>query len=378
MKQSNLTIAVIILAFPAQTLIGQVSSFPYSQDFTSDPLGGDWTVNKTGLVSNHWTHSAADGNPDGCLKLTSYVTSAGDQNYLDLALNTSDITFAGDEILSYEIFRETGALGNATVVVQHDASGSFVDIAASSYSVNDLTATTWTPKAVSLPSEMQNKTDVKIRLKISGSDLATFNNLRFDNASVSGGVLPVQMISFAAVANGFDVNLRWSTATEVNNYGFEIERRNVRTGQQRWSVVGFARGAGTSTSPRDYSYTDASLSPGRYAYRIRQIDRDGGSSYVSVTEVEVSVMPKVFALEPNYPNPFNPSTEIRFHIPRAQLVVLNVYDLLGQQVAALVNDYKQPGTYTTSFDGSYLPSGVYFYRLRAGEFNQSRTFILQK
>lgn len=377
MKPSCLAIGLIILTFPAHALIGQVSSFPYSQDFTSSPLGAVWTVSKAGLVSIDWTHSATDGNSGGCLKLTGYAIALGEENYLDVALNTTGITFTGSETYSYEIFRETGASGNATIVVQQNASGSFVDIASSSYSVNDLAATTWTSKAVSLPAEMQGKSNVTIRLKISGSLGLTFNNLRFDNASVSGGALPVQMVSFTAVASGSDAHLRWSTATEVNNHGFAVERRSLGVGEQRWSMVGFVRGAGTSTSPHDYSYVDAYLTPGRYAYRIKQIDNGGAFQYHGGAELEI-LPPSAFALEQNYPNPFNPSTEIRFHVAHAQLVVLAIYNLVGQQVATVVNEYLQPGTYTASFDASRLASGVYLYRLQAGESIQSRKLIFQK
>ena len=120
------------------------------------------------------------------------------------------------------------------------------------------------------------------------------------------------MVSFNAVANRLDANLRWSTATETHNYGFEIERRAVdgspSTGSG-WSNVGFVRGSGTSTSPRDYSYVDAGLAPGRYAYRIKQIDNDGTFTYAASAEGIVGEAAKVFALEPNYPNPVQPVNE---------------------------------------------------------------------
>ncbi|GJQ19925.1 MAG: hypothetical protein HBSIN02_02800 [Bacteroidia bacterium] len=185
--------------------------------------------------------------------------------------------------------------------------------------------------------------------------------------------LPVQLTNFAAVAGRSGVDLTWSTATEVNNYGFEIERRVVQgsrfqvQGNETWTVVGFVRGAGTSTAPQEYSYSDFGLDPGRYAYRIKQIDFAGTYTYYSAAEVEVVGMPKELALEPNYPNPFNPSTNISFTVPQDGPAVLKVFNMLGQEVATLFNEEAVAGRlYKATFDASSLPTGVYVSRLEFG------------
>lgn len=178
--------------------------------------------------------------------------------------------------------------------------------------------------------------------------------------------LPVQLTNFAAVAGRSGVDLTWSTATEVNNYGFEIERRAVQ-GNDEWTVVGFVRGAGTSTAPQEYSYSDFGLDAGRYAYRIKQIDFGGAYTYYSAAEVEVGAMPNELALEPNYPNPFNPSTNISFTVPQDGPAVLKVFNMLGQEVATLFNEEAVAGRlYKATFDASSLPTGVYVSRLEFG------------
>lgn len=191
--------------------------------------------------------------------------------------------------------------------------------------------------------------------------------------SWSDSPLPVQLTNFAAVASRSGVDLTWSTATEVNNYGFEIERRVVQgsrfqvQGNETWTVVGFVRGAGTSTARQEYSYSDFGLDPGRYAYRIKQIDFAGTYTYYSAAEVEVVGMPKELALEPNYPNPFNPSTNISFTVPQDGPAVLKVFNMLGQEVATLFNEEAVAGRlYKATFDASSLPTGVYVSRLEFG------------
>jgi hypothetical protein len=202
---------------------------------------------------------------------------------------------------------------------------------------------------------------------------AEFDQFRFDTSSSSS--LPVQLTSFTAAANRLDAVLRWSTATETNNYGFEIERRSV--GSNQYQKVGFVAGAGTSTSPREYSYVDARLAPGRYAYRIKQIDNDGSFAYYSAAELEIGAAAKVFALEPNYPNPFNPETMIEFTLPGDGRAVLKIYNTLGQEVATLFNEDATAGRiYQARFDGSSLPSGVYFYTLSHGGQQQVRKLLL--
>jgi len=169
--------------------------------------------------------------------------------------------------------------------------------------------------------------------------------------------------------------LHWSTATEVNNYGFEIERRQAG----RWENVGFVPGAGTSSSPRDYSYTDINLSPGRYAYRIKQVDKDRTFSYQGSAEVEVGLAAKKFELASNYPNPFNPATTMEFTLGEDGRALLRVYNMLGQTVITLFDGNAQAGkVYQVKFDASRLPSGLYFATLESGNQRTMQKMVLMK
>ena len=136
------------------------------------------------------------------------------------------------------------------------------------------------------------------------------------------------------------------------------------------------KGSGTSNSAHSYSYTDASVSSGTYAYRLKQIDNNGTYKYSSEAEVTVSV-PKVFALNQNYPNQFNPTTTITFTLAQDGFTTLKVYNILGKEVATLANGEMKAGVANTvSFNASKLSSGVYFYRLQAGSFTEIKKLLL--
>jgi hypothetical protein len=199
-------------------------------------------------------------------------------------------------------------------------------------------------------------------------------------ASDPAVALPVEMTSFTATSSANNAILNWKTATEVNNYGFEIERRSVASVNSKsveWTKIGFITGNGTSNSAHNYSYADASVSSGTYAYRLKQIDHDGTYKYSSEAEVSIQV-PNTFALNQNFPNPFNPTTTIAYTIPEQGMVSLIVYDVLGRQVGTLINEYKSAGSYTVSLDASKLSSGVYFYCLQSGSFIQKKKMVLLK
>ncbi len=187
---------------------------------------------------------------------------------------------------------------------------------------------------------------------------------------------PVELTSFNAGVNGNQISLKWQTATETNNKGFEVERRALNL-SEGWENIGFVKGSGTTTVPKLYSFTDNSLLPGKYSYRLKQIDFDGTSAYSKEVEVDVKV-PSTFSLLQNYPNPFNPATNIEYQIPDREFVTLKIYDVLGNEVAALVNEEKPAGNYAVKFNGINLSSGVYFYRLKAGSYTSTKKLILMK
>ena len=214
----------------------------------------------------------------------------------------------------------------------------------------------------------------------SGADVAALwvgdasgtKKLFFDKLSA---IIPVELTSFTANVAVNSVILNWTTATETNNSGFTVERSQS---ESEWIEIGFVPGFGTTTEQRSYSYTDAGLSSGTYFYRIKQIDYNGTFTYYELgSSVEV-LTPTVFALEQNYPNPFNPMTKIEYSIANQGNVQLVVFNSIGEEVGILVNEMQQPGRYSVSFDASNLSSGVYFYKLVAGEFVSIKKMLLLK
>jgi hypothetical protein len=171
-----------------------------------------------------------------------------------------------------------------------------------------------------------------------------------------------------------EVELKWTTATETNNRGFEIER--MSTGGQ-FEKIGYVAGFGTTTEPKAYSFVDTRLETGRYTYRLKQIDLDGTYKYSQELNVDVEV-PIEYVLEQNYPNPFNPSTTIKYSILEDGFVKLAVYNMLGEEIISLVNNVQKAGRYEVTFDASNLASGVYLYRLEAQKFISIKKMILIK
>ena len=176
---------------------------------------------------------------------------------------------------------------------------------------------------------------------------------------------------------GSSVKLNWRTQTEVNNFGFEVERCALSAEHQTWEKIGFVNGNGNSNSPKNYTFEDNGLLPGKYSYRLKQIDNDGQFEYSKNIEVDFN-SPKKFELTQNYPNPFNPITTISWEIPTDGLVTLKIYDILGKEIYTIADEYQQAGSYQRNFDGSSLSSGMYFFTLQSGSFVQTRKMILMK
>ena len=196
----------------------------------------------------------------------------------------------------------------------------------------------------------------------------------------SDAPLPVELTSFTATPSNSSIILVWKTATEVNNYGFEVQRRVVSSSQalaSSWGKIGFVQGNSTSNAPHEYGFTDPKLSSGSFAYRLKQVDNNGAFKYSQETEVTIEA-PKVFALSQNYPNPFNPSTMISFDLPTKSFVSLKIFDLLGREVATIVSEEMSTGSHVKQWNAENCPSGVYFYRLQAGSLTETKRMILMK
>ena len=215
-----------------------------------------------------------------------------------------------------------------------------------------------------------NGTDTLVNYKIDGKQ----------RTNVSTDATPVELVSFTASTDKNNIILNWKTATELNNSGFNIERgsNNNSDNDIIFNQIGFVRGAGNSTSPINYSYSDKLNKTGTYYYRLKQIDNNGTFKLSSPIEVNFNSQIVYFTLDQNYPNPFNPSTTIAYSLPEASNVKLSVYNSLGQQVKIVENIYKNAGSYKVTFNADELNSGIYFYKIEAGQFSQIRKMILVK
>lgn len=231
---------------------------------------------------------------------------------------------------------------------------------------------------------------VKIRIRTSG--FVTIGNY---NVTITGSgpfgvpvhkrtvqlvveeVIPVELVSFSAVSDKNNVTLNWTTAAEINNRGFEIERSLKNSEVLNWVTIDFIDGKGTTSNTTNYSFTDRNVDAGVYVYRLRQLDYDGSFEYSQKVEVEIS-LPLHYSLEQNYPNPFNPTTTINYSIPQAGDVRIILYDVLGNQVKTLTDTQHDAGKYEILFDASGLSSGVYYYRIQSGEFTSTKKLILMK
>lgn len=216
-------------------------------------------------------------------------------------------------------------------------------------------------------------------------DVTTGADICADNVTIQGtytgigtlcnGPLPVELSLFTATLIKNEINLFWKTETEVDNFGFDVERK---MDEKEWIKISFIQGHGNSNSPKEYSYTDKELFAGgsKFQYRLKQIDSDGSFEYSDIVEVEVA--PDQYELSQNYPNPFNPSTTIQFSLPKQTQLKINLYNMLGEQVAILADGMYESGYHKVTFNASGLPSGTYLYQLESNEFVQVKKMILLK
>ncbi|HLP14697.1 MAG TPA: T9SS type A sorting domain-containing protein [Bacteroidota bacterium] len=195
----------------------------------------------------------------------------------------------------------------------------------------------------------------------------------------SSSPLPVEMTSLEAVVKCGNVELMWSTATEMNNFGFDVERSEKTQGNNgQWRKIGFIEGHGTTNARQVYRYVDASVA-GTVSYRLKQIDRDGNFEFSKEVEVTTAGAPMMFALSQNYPNPFNPTTTISFTVPVSGRATLKILNILGQEVATLFDGEAQSGIFNqVRFNASGFASGIYFSRLEYDGNVQLRHMTLVK
>jgi hypothetical protein len=378
----NLFYILLAVVFVGATAFAAVSSFPYSTTFQTDNIGaGNWTVNNTHGQNFVNVSTAGSGNGDDfCVAVTQNTNSNGDYSALRLNLNTTGLTFTGAEAFTF-VWKISAPSNKIVLQVWENSSGSFVQVG-SNITLNQTayTLATFTP-----PSGMGNKSSVDLEIRVAqianGNPNATVS---IDDPTLTGGALPIQLSSFTGIALENTVRLDWATESETNNYGWYIER--MAENEANYTELGFVAGAGTTLEPQVYSYSDENVASGKYYYRLRQVDLTGDVSYSQPIQVVVNGVlavgdkggPVVFKLNQNYPNPFNPSTEIKYSVAKAGLVTLKVYNLIGQEVASLVNQEQTAGEHAVKFDASSLSSGIYLYRLSSGSETAVKSMMLVK
>jgi len=192
--------------------------------------------------------------------------------------------------------------------------------------------------------------------------------------TVNATALPVELTTFTAKASGKEIVLNWSTATEINNAEFQIERKSNNS----WVKIGSINGNNNSNSAKSYSFTDNKVLEGKYAYRLKQIDNNGLFTYCKEVDVSLISTPEKYDVMQNYPNPFNPTTNITFAVPQKCNVKISIYNIMGQFIGTLINSEYDAGVHSVKFSGQNLSSGVYIYKIEAGSFSKTMRMTLLK
>ncbi len=283
------------------------------------------------------------------------------------------ITYSGPYEIDAEI-KSTAGISDAEVYWTTDTSAGYTSIPMQEISPDSFSAF--------IPSQV-NGTEVFYYIKAASNDgRMTSKPLTapagFYHFEVDAPV-PVELISLNTTISRNNVSIEWSTASEINCRGYEIQRSSGTGG---FIILGFVKGKGNSSETSDYSFTDKNLSPGNYSYRLAQSDFDGTEKILG-TKTDVIIGPAEFTLEQNFPNPFNPSTTIVYSVPSLSLVSLEIYDALGRLVKTLMNEAKEPGRYSVAWDGrnnvnEKAVSGIYFCRMKAGNYTGLKKMILLK
>ncbi|HQY53438.1 MAG TPA: T9SS type A sorting domain-containing protein [Ignavibacteria bacterium] len=279
-----------------------------------------------------------------------------------------------EDYLSFQIILEPNPTSNGILTVQFD------NTKTGSTFLNKYYSNTLNAHTIGLQEyDYRINRGIQYRHQNSAGVVTTNGPLFSSPLAVSFGsdnsVLPAELLSFTSSVNENNVNLIWQTNKELNNSGFDIERSAI---DDQWIKAGFIPGNGNSNVPKEYSFTDKNLAPGKYKYRLKQIDFNGSFEYYSLAgEVSIGI-PDKYELSQNYPNPFNPSTVIRYSLTENSFTTLKIYDITGREMTRLVNEKQEAGRYEVIFNGSNLASGVYFYELRSGDFVAQKKMVILK
>jgi hypothetical protein len=353
-----------------------VAMYDEANDITNWTSTGGWNITTTKYVSapTSFTDSPGGSYTNNVTSSLRYNNQVGLTNVLGAVLEF-DTQWAIETDWDYGQIQLSTNNGTTWISLTgqytNPGTGSFQPSGEPLY---DGTQSTWLHETIDISAYADQQITLRFYFRTDGSQ--TFDGWYVDNVKVSvySGIIPVELVSFTSSIINNSVNLNWITATELNNSGFEIEKSidNVN-----WNKLGFVNGNGTSTEVHNYTFSDQNPFIGTSFYRLKQIDFDGTTEYSNIVEVVYGAVSE-FALEQNYPNPFNPSTKINYSIKEKSNVELKIFDLLGGEVATLVNEEKSPGNYEVFFDASKLSSGVYLYTIKSGSFVQTRKMLLMK
>lgn len=340
-----------------------------------NPRAGKLSASEEVMV--FWRFTDVDQNQDGLA--VQKFNATGERQFTDDGIVLRALSGSAN-IVGYDL----ATLSNSSYIVYNVGNAAGLDNTIQGLMINSSGSNVW-GSTIALSSLVSNKGRLQIVNDISDAGLAFWTDERSGdgiygqkintNGTLGNVIVPVELNSFSATVNGNSVTLDWSTATESNNAGFSIERK-VENGE--WTKIGEKVGAGTSTNPINYSFTDDNLLSGKYHYRLVQKDFDGTSKIYDLLNEVIIGVPDKFELNQNFPNPFNPSTVIRYALPVSGRVALSVFDVTGAEVVVLVNETKEAGSYEVRFDASGLSSGVYFYTLTSGEFTMTKKLVLMQ
>lgn len=374
----------------------------------ADSLGADVTSTSLGYLSfdppfTSYTWQNMDGNTCritiaadlGVKKGIVIVNSAGNEGY-NATHNTLGAPADGDSVISIGAVTSSGTRASFSSVgntvdgrtkpdVMTLGSGNRV---ASPYSNTGYTTASGTsfscPLAAGVAALILCAHPYLTPMQVRDAMRLTSSNSSSPNREIGWGILnalnavnwftPVELINFSAIKNMNSVILNWTTKSEKNNFGFEIEKSINKI---KWNKLAYIEGKGTTTYENNYSYSDKDPIYETTFYRLKQIDFDGTSSYSNIIEVKQD-LPADFQLQQNYPNPFNPETRIDYSISNDQKVSLKVFDLLGNVVDELVNEFQVAGNYSKIFNANKLSSGVYYYQLTAGNNKCIKKLVVMK